>query len=210
VLHRELFFMEAGMTIGITRDEHTAAQLRAEAARSCEGRVARRLLGLALVREGVPRWKAAAMSGMDRQTLCDWVHRYNAEGIAGLRNRAGAGGPKPALTEAQEATLASWVNTGPDLKTDKVVRWRRQDLRDKLRHQFGVTLHERSVGKILHRLGFSHVSVRPRHPKADPDVQQAHKKTSANSLQMPSQRRRGTSRSNSGGRMKPVLASKAR
>ena len=192
--------MEAGMTIGITRDEHTAAQLRAEAARSCEGRVARRLLGLALVLEGVPRWKAAAMSGMDRQTLCDWVHRYNAEGIAGLRNRAGAGAPKPTLTEAQAATLASWVNTGPDLKTDKVVRWRRQDLRDKLRHQFGVTLHERSVGKILHRLGFSHVSVRPRHPKADPDVQQAHKKTSANSLQMPSQRRRGTSRSNSGGR----------
>jgi transposase len=158
----------------------------------------------------MPRWKAAEMNGMSGQTLCDWVHRYNAEGIAGLRNRASAGGAKPKLTEAQEAALVKWVDTGPDLKTDKLVRWRRQDLRDKLRSQFGVRLHERSVGKILHRLGFSHISVRPCHPKANADAQQAHKKTSANSLQMPSQRRRGTSQSNFGGRTKPGLASKAR
>ena len=198
------------MTIDITRNEHTAEQLRAEAARSRDGRVACRLLGLALVLEGMPRWKAAEMNGMSGQTLCDWVHRYNAEGIAGLRNRASAGGATPKLTEAQEAALAKWVDTGPDLKTDKLVRWRRQDLRDKLRSQFGVRQHERSVGKILHRLGFSHVSVRPCHPKANSDAQQAHKKTSANSLQMPSQRRRGTSQSNFGGRTKPGLASKAR
>jgi putative transposase len=200
VLHRDLFSREAGMTIGITRDEHTAEQMRAEAARSRDGGFARRLLGLALVLEGVPRWKAAEMSGMSGQTLCAWVHRYNTAGLAGLRNRACAGGPKPKLTAAQEAALAGWVDTGPDLTTDKVVRWRRQDLRDKLRSPFGVMLHERSVGKILHRLGFSHLSVRPCHPKAIPDAQRAHKKTSVNSLQTPSQRRRGTSRSNSGGR----------
>ena len=75
------------MTISITRQDGSADQLRAEAARSRDGRVARRLLGLALVLEGVSRGRAAEMCGMDRQTLCDWVHRYNAEGVAGLYNR---------------------------------------------------------------------------------------------------------------------------
>jgi transposase len=30
---------------------------------------------------------------MDRQTLRDWVHRYNDEGLAGLRDRPGERGP---------------------------------------------------------------------------------------------------------------------
>jgi transposase len=33
------------------------------------------------------RASAARLAGMDRQTLRGWVHRYNAEGIAGLSNR---------------------------------------------------------------------------------------------------------------------------
>ena len=58
-----------------------------------------------------------------------------------------------------------------------MVRWRRGDLSRKIARMFGVHLHERSVGKLLHRLGFRHLSVRPRHPQADSSAQQAHKKT---------------------------------
>ena len=126
------------MTIGITRRDNTAEQLRAEAARCREGRVARRLLALALVLEGLPRWKAAEMCGMDRQTLRDWVHRYNAEGVAGLDNRPAVGGATSKLNEAQQAELTAWVEAGPDPKEDKLVRWRRRDLSDKLRARFGV------------------------------------------------------------------------
>ena len=48
--------------------------------------MARRILALALVLEGKSRGEAAISCGMDRQILCDWVHRYNAEGLVGLRN----------------------------------------------------------------------------------------------------------------------------
>jgi transposase len=41
--------------------------------------------------------------------------------------------------------------------------------------QFNVPLHERSIGKLVHRLGFRHISVRPRHPQADASAQEAHK-----------------------------------
>ena len=75
------------VAVALTRDEHTAAELRRLAAACRDASAARRMLAMALVREGSPRAVAAETCGMDRQTLRDWVHRYNAEGLAGLSNR---------------------------------------------------------------------------------------------------------------------------
>jgi len=140
--------------------------------------VARRMLAIALVLEGADRKSAAETCGMDRQTLRDWAHRYNAEGLAGLENRGG-GGRKPRLTPAQKAKLAAWVEAGPDPERDGVVRWRCADLKRRIDAEFGVQLHVRTVGKHLTALGFRRLSVRPQHPKADPAAQEAFKKTSA-------------------------------
>ncbi len=164
--------------IGIERSELTAAQLRAAAVRSRDAQAARRMLAIALVLEGMDRKTAAESCGMDRQTLRDWVHRYNAEGLAGLANRRGARRP-PRLAPAQVAELVSWLEAGPDPVVDGVVRWRRQDLRDRIAARFGVELHERTVGKYLVALGYRRLSVRPRHPKTDPEAQEGFKKASA-------------------------------
>jgi len=71
------------MAIEITRQELTAAELRAAAGKVKDSRAARRMLAIALVLDGADRTTAAMTCGMDRQTLRDWVHRYNAEGPAG-------------------------------------------------------------------------------------------------------------------------------
>jgi transposase len=170
--------MEAGMAgIAITRRELTAAALRAAAGRTKDARAARRMLAIALVLEGVDRATAAETCGMDRQTLRDWVHRYNAEGLAGLVNRTVPQRPRR-LAPEQLAELAAWVEVGPDPARDGVVRWRRKDLQHRIAATFGVALHERSVGKQLAALGFRRLSVRPQHPKSDPQAQAAFKKTS--------------------------------
>jgi transposase len=114
---------------------------------------------------------------MDRQTLRDWVHRYNAEGLCGLSNRRSPG-RQPRLSPDQKAELAALVEAGPDPVTDGVVRWRRIDLKRWIEAEFGVVLHERTVGKQLTSLGYRRLSVRPQHPKADADAQAAFKKTS--------------------------------
>lgn len=93
-------------------------------------------------------------------------HRYNADGVAGLSDRHG-GGVAARLSSEQQAQVAGWMRTGPDLVVDGVVRWRRVDIQARIAERFGIALHERSVGKWLDRLGFSHISTRPRHPKAD-------------------------------------------
>ena len=93
------------MTVAILRLELSAGDLRQEAKRCRDAAAARRMLALALVLEGHARAEAARHAGMDRQTLRDWVHRYNAEGLAGLYDCPHLG-PKPRLTPEQMAALA--------------------------------------------------------------------------------------------------------
>lgn len=165
------------MTVGIAWDELDAAGLRKAAARSRDARAARRMLALAMVLEGTDRKSAAEACGMDRQTLWDWVHRYDAEGLAGLSDRR-APGPSPRLSAAQRAKLAAIVGAGPDPAVDGVARWRRVDLQRVLRERFGVAMHERTVGKQLAAMGFRRLSVRPHHPRPDVEAQEAFEKTS--------------------------------
>jgi transposase len=196
-------------TVEITRKDLDAGQLRAEAGRTSDARQARRILAIAMVVDGHSRLLAAQAGGMDRQTLRDWVHRYNGEGLAGLVDRPRPG-PTPRLSAAQMAEVASWVNNGPDLAQDGVVRWRCVDLRDRIATRFGVALHERSVGKLLEKLNFSSLCVRPLHPQSDLAAQETFKKTSPTWPAPRSRRSTLVDRSKSGFRTKPGLASKAR
>jgi transposase len=197
------------MTIAITRHELGAGELRREAKRCRDAAAARRMLALALVLEGASREVAARHAGMDRQTLRDWVHRYNAQGLPGLRDRRRSG-RKPRLTPAQEAELATAVDQGPDPDRDGVARWRRVDLQALIETRFDVRLHERSVGKVLRRLGFARLSVRPKHPKADEEAQEAFEKASPTWRQRRCPSTPAASRSRSGSRMRRASASRAR
>ena len=114
---------------------------------------------------------------MDRQTLRDWVHRFNERGPDGLKDGWSKGNP-PRLSAEQQAELAHLVETGPDRAVHGVVRWRRIDLQRVIVERFGVAYHERTIGKVLKALGFSHISARPRHPAQDARTIEVFKKTS--------------------------------
>ena len=167
-----------GQAVRVTNLDYSALDLRRLMSKQKDGQVVRRLLALALILEGKSRTQAAQQSGMERQTLRDWVHRYNAEGLAGLSSRFGPG-PMPVLTEAQMAELKEIVINGPDPETDKVVRWRCIDLRDKIARHFSVTVHKRTVAKWLRKLEMTRLQPRPFHPRKDAAAQEAYKKTSA-------------------------------
>ena len=159
------------MTVAITRAEFAATDLRKEAVRTQDAKAARRMLAIALVLDGHSREMAAESCGMDRQTLRDWAHRYNEVGIAGLSDRRNRNGPPPRLSVEQRAKVAEWVEQGPDLERDGVVRWRCVDLQQRIAREFAVQLHERTVGKLLRKLSFRRLSVRPQHPQSDLEAQ---------------------------------------
>lgn len=156
------------------REDFSADELRILARRSKDVSQSRRLLALAAVRDGKDRSEAARIGGMDRQTLRDWVHRFNAGGPESLFDHW-TDGPKPRLSTEQLAEFARIVEAGPDCEQDSVVRWRRVDLQRVIKERFGVHFHERYVGTLLKKLGFSHISARPRHPAQDERIVEAYK-----------------------------------
>lgn len=166
-----------GAPVTITRDEFTAAALRSASSKCSDGAQVRRMLALALVLEGRPRKEAAVLNGMDRQTLSDWVHRYNAEGIDGLKSRKSPG-REPFLTVAQKAELRALVIRGPDPDIHEVVRWRCADLRAEVARLWSIEVHENTIGVWLGELGLTRLQPRPVHPKKDAAAEETFKKTS--------------------------------
>ena len=167
-----------GQAVEITRMEYSASELRAIAAKTRDAAIARRLLALALVLEGYSRAAAARTSGMDRQTLRDWVHRYNAGGVGGLRSGTG-GGPEPLLNASQMEELRVIVISGPDPERNRVVRWRRADLCEEVARRWSVRVCEQTMSKWLRKLRMTRLQPRPVHPKKDLEAEIAFKKTAS-------------------------------
>jgi len=159
------------------RDDFEADDLRRLAGKAKDADQARRLLALAAVYDGMDREEAARIGGMDRQTLRDWVHRFNERGPDSLIN-AKSPGRRPKLSAEQKEELRQLVEAGPDPEKDGVVRWRCADLKRVLGKRFGVDLSAVSLGRVLKKLGFSHISARPRHPVQDAQAIATFKKTS--------------------------------
>jgi transposase len=160
--------------VKLTRLEYGASELRTIAARSSDAAQTRRLLAIALVLEGASRLEAARQTGMDRQTLRDWVHRYNESGVDGLVSRTPPG-PTPKLTPTQMQALYHLVIAGPDLAVHQVIRWRCVNLRDEVTRRFGVTVDEDTIGRWLRKLRLTRLQPRPFHPKKDAAAQEAFK-----------------------------------
>jgi transposase len=157
------------------RPDRSPAELRRLARRERDGRVSARLLALANALEGLPREEAARLAGMTGQTLGDWVHRYNAEGVAGLRDRPRPGRPC-ALDEGRRAALKALVLKGPKLERDGCVAWRIRDLCVLVEHRFGVRYGETGMLKLLKGRDLSWQEARPVHPEAAPTAQERFKK----------------------------------
>src|SRR5947209_18345953 len=114
---------------------------------------------------------------MDRQTLRDWVIRFNEQGADGLIKIPSPGMP-PKLNAIHKAFLARIVEEGPISAIHGVVRWRACDLIMRLHEEFGLSVSDDTIYRALKTLGFSHVSARPKAYRQNAEAMDAFKKTS--------------------------------
>ena len=163
------------MTALTIRRDRTPEVLRKLAKAEANVRVARRLLAIANALSGMSRKEAAEAAGMDRQTLRDWVIRYNAYGPDGLYDCWGDGRP-PRLDAQEQAELMRIVLAGPDPEADGLSAFTRDDLVRICEARFGKSFHPASMGRLLKRLGFSRQKARPSHTQKNPAAAEAFKK----------------------------------
>jgi transposase len=159
------------------RTDYTVGEVRRLAKRAKDAAQTRRLLAIAAVLDGASREEAATIGGMDRQTLRDWVIRFNEQGPDGLINIPSPGVP-PKLNSRHKAFLARIVEEGPIPAIHGVVRWRACDLIMRLYEEFGLSVSDDTIYRALKNLGFSHMSARPKAYKQNAEAMDAFKKTS--------------------------------
>jgi len=167
-----------GQALAVRSDYTSDAvrRLAKRAKRAKDAAQARRLLAIAAVLDGSSWTEAAKIGGMDRQTLRDWVIRFNEKGPAGLVNIPSPGAPAK-LDDTHKAFLAQLVDEGPIPAIHGVVSWRARDLIMRLHEEFGLSVSDDTVYRALKALGFSHVSARPKAYKQYAEVMEAFKKT---------------------------------
>ena len=163
------------LALSIRRDR-TPVVLRKLAKAESDARVSRRILAIANALDGMSREEAAQSAGMDRQTLRDWVIRYNADGIDGLADRPRDGRP-PKLDAEEKAELVRIVLAGPDPEVSGLSAFTREDLVRICKQRFTKSLHVTSMGRILRELELTRQKARPSHPEKDPAAQAAFKKS---------------------------------
>jgi transposase len=157
--------------------KHTATELRRLARYESDRRAAMRMIAIAETIDGADRVTAARRGDMSDQALRDAIKRYNAEGLDGLHDRPRTGRPAK-LPEAQRNELREIVVKGPDVESEGLSAYTRDDLVKIVATKWGVTYGPTSVGRILRRLGLSRQKARPSHPKKDAAAAEAFKKGS--------------------------------
>ena len=164
------------------RDDFDSAALRMLARKTRDASQARRLLALAEVYDGGSRGKAARIGGVGRQTVRDWVLRFNTDGATGLVDGK-APGQTPKLNDAERQTLRQIVEDGPIPAVHGVVRWRLVDLAQWVWEEFRVSISKQTLSRELRAMGFRKLSARPRHHAKDEEAATEFKKNSPRSWQ---------------------------
>lgn len=188
-------------------DRHGVDELRREARSQKDARMRIRLQAVVLGRQGRTAEEVADLLDVSRRAVQKWVHRYNRFGVDGLRRRPGQG-RREKLSLEEKDRLCSRIEAGPR-EDDEVCTLRGKDVQQIVKKEFGKLYRLSSVYALLHRLGYSCLMPRPRHRQADPQAQEAFKKT-LQRRSRPSARRILRIASRSGSRTKPASASKAR
>jgi transposase len=154
----------------------SADELKRLAASETHLKVRERILIVRYVLMGNTIPQTATVFPLSERQIRVWIGRYNTEGLAGLKDRPKPGQPvrlKPEFMESFKARL----DAGPRIE-DGVCVFRGKDLQRILRSEFQAEYSLDGVYALLHRMSYSSLVPRPRHPKADPGAQAAFKKTS--------------------------------
>jgi transposase len=159
------------------RTDYDASGLRGLARQSRDANQARRLLALAVIYDGGSRSDAAKTLGVTLQIVRDWVLRFNAQGPEGLFDRK-AKGARPKLNAEQKQVLVQKLEQGPIPAVDGVVRWRLIDLVGWIYDEWGISIAENSLSRIVRDLGYRKLSARPKHHGQNEYALDAFKKTS--------------------------------
>ena len=157
--------------------EITVKEIANLARKEKDGRVRQRLLAMKFISQGHTIPQVAKRLDISERPLRKWLHRFNRHGPEGLRDAPRPGQP-PKLQSKQVDQFRQRIRQGVT-EADNVCSLRGKDLQEILRKQFHVEYSLGGTYFLLHRLGFSCLCPRQRHPQADIQAHETFKKSTS-------------------------------
>ena len=154
---------------------YSSDELRRIARHEEDRRAAMRMLAIAAAIDGMPRPEAARCGDMTDQALRDAIRRYNTEGLDGLHDRARSGRPCK-LGEDRRRELCELVLAGPDVETDGLSAYTRDDAAKIVKQKWTIDVAATTIGRIFKEGGLSRQKARPSHPKKNAEAAAAFSK----------------------------------
>jgi transposase len=168
---------EIGMRKLTVAEDVSVKQLRALARAQKDGRTTIRFMTIAFIQEGHSVPEASKNTGASEEAIRHWVHRYNEKGVAGLYDRQIPG--RPCRMNGEELKkFQSWLDRGPEWNKHHLTNWTQKALCEVVADEFGKEYSIRGMGLLIYRIGYRKLTVRPRHMKSAPELQEHFKKTS--------------------------------
>jgi len=142
-------------------------ELSAAARKEHDRRVKTRILIIRYIRQGHSALQAGKVFALSRTQACMWVHRYNEQGLEGLREGLRSG--RPAILKSEQVDrFKKCLERGPG-EEEGLSAYRGEDIQQILREKFQADYSLSGTYFLVHRLGFSSLVPRPQHPKSDPE-----------------------------------------
>jgi transposase len=131
-----------------------------------------RLLALWKIQSGITETKVCEMLGKTHATIRQWRHLYESGGVEALLSISPGRGRKSKLTDKQVIEQILEAHN----EEQKGGRIRCQDVLDMMAAKYNIVYSQPGMYKTLHRLGFSWITARSKHPKQDQESQEEFKK----------------------------------
>jgi transposase len=145
-----------------------------------------RIQGLLLIHQGHREADAAAMIGVGRRTLQEWIRRYRDRGISALSKGPYPGGTSR-LTQEQKAELSEIIEAGPQKAGLDTGVWSAPILVEMVSNLYGVSYSSSHMGRILHSLRMSVQYPTKKYPKGDERAQEEWRKETLPGIKKSSQ-----------------------
>jgi transposase len=133
-----------------------------------------RLLAVATFLQINNRSEVARRLNVSRRSVNDWVSNYLNQGLAGLEDKPRLG-KKSRLTPRQKELVCQFVKDATH--STKGGRLIAEDIQHFIASQCSVSYSHSHVYWLLHKLGFSWITSRSKHPKQSAEAQETFKKT---------------------------------
>jgi transposase len=150
--------------------QETAESLLQKSLREPNARLRERLLALHFVASGEPADRVARKIGRSRYALYDWIHNFNAKGIAGIVPNW-KGNPGKLLSDNQLDALKQAVKQHPRELGIKKGRWTAMTVAAYVQNSFGIKISHDTARDYLRLLGFSYKKPAKKLIKADAEKQ---------------------------------------